>query len=1513
MPEHAVNVLETLRESGEFTMYRGQRQGDPFPVLVVALTVEHPSPQSLWQLEHEYALAAELDSAWAVTPLALTRHEGQTILVLKDPGGEPLDRVLERGQGQPLDLTRVLRIAIGLAAALGDVHRRGLIHKDIKPANMFVDDDGHVWLTGFGIASRLPRERQAPAPPESIAGTLAYMAPEQTGRMNRSIDARSDLYSVGITLYQMLTGALPFAAADALEWVHCHVARQPIPPGDRAAIPEPLSSLTMKLLTKNAEDRYQTAAGLEADLRRCLAEWQSNGRIDPFPLGAHDTSDQLLIPEKLYGREREIDALLAAFDRVVANGTSELVLVSGDSGVGKSSVVNELHKVLVRPRGLFAAGKFDQYKRDIPYSTLAQAFQDLVRLLLGKSEGELARWRDALREALGPNGQLMVDLVPELKLIIGNQAPVPELPPQDAQRRFQLVFRRFLSVFARPEHPLALFLDDLQWLDAATLDLLEDLLTQPDVRHLALIGAYRDNEVTPTHPLMRRLDAIRNGGARVQEIVLTPLTGEDVSRLIADSLHCDRERAVSLAQLVLEKTDGNPFFVIQFLSAMVEEGLLTFDHGAGRWSWVVTRIHAKGYTDNVVDLMVGKLSRLPINTQEVLRQFACLGNSAECALLAMLREGSTEALDRDLEEALRAGLVLPSGDSYRFLHDRVQEAVYSQIPEAERAETHLRIGRLLAAHTSPQRREETIFEIVNQLNRGAALITAPDEREQLAELNLVAAQRARASAAYASALTYLVAGAELLPEDGWERRHDLMFALALHRAECEYVTGQLGPAEERLITLATHAATIVEQAAVAGLRVDLYVALDQADRAIAVGLEYLRHLGVEWSPHPTAEDAQREYAPLISKLGTHAIDDLIDLPALSDPASLATLEILTKLATPAFVRDKNLLVLVSCRAVDLSLERGNCDASCFAYVWLAIASVRFGDYQTGYRLGRLADELVERHGWKRVQERIDHLLGALVLPWTKPIRMGRDLLRRALEAATTTGDAIFAAATGANINSNLLMAGDHLTEVAREAERGLDFARTVGFGLIVDMIAAQLGLVRSLRGSTRTLGSFDDDQFDERQAERRFSSNPNLQLAECWYWIRKLQARFLAGDGSAAVEASQQAERLLWTVESLVEQAEYHFYGALARALCCDSAPADERQAHQAALAAHQRQLEIWAQNCPENFENRAALVGAEIARIEGRLLDAERLYEAAIKSARENGFVHNEALANELAARFYAARGFETIWLTYLRNARYGYLRWGADGKVKQLDARYPHLHEERAPTSLTATIGTPVGQLDVETVVKASQALSSEIVLPTLIETLMRIAVEHAGAERGLLILLRGDEPHIEAEATTRHGRAEVTVRQTAITPSDLPQSALHYVMRTRERVILDDASVRNLYSEDEYVRRKRPRSVLCLPIVKQTKLVGALYLENNLTPSAFTSDRVAVLELLASQAAISLENANLYSDLQRSEAAIRASERSLRLIIDTIPGFVGTLSPAGEVDTSQPPGLGLFRQDG
>jgi PAS domain S-box-containing protein len=1467
-------AFSPLRD-GDIALYRGSGNGLA-PILLVA--AEENSPE---RLEHEYALKEELDADWAARPVALTHHNGRMTLVLEDPGGTPADRLL----GRPLDVSDFLRIAVPLTGALRHVHERGLIHKDIKPANILVDAaSGGVWLTGFGIASRLPREHQAPAPPEVIAGTLSYMAPEQTGRMNRSVDSRSDLYALGVTFYEMLTGTLPFTAADPMEWVHCHVARQPAPPQERVAnVPGPLSAIVMRLLAKTAEERYQTAGGVEADLRHCLAEWESHGRIDPFPLGSCDISDRLLIPEKLYGREREIDALIAAFGRVVAQGGTEFVLVSGYSGIGKSAVVNELHKALVPPRGLFASGKFDQYKRDIPYATLGQAFQRLVSTLLTQSEAELSQWRDALSEALGLNGQLIVNLIPELELVIGKQPPVPYLPPRDAQNRFQMVFRNVLGVFASKEHPLALFLDDLQWLDAATLDLLEHLATHSEVRHLLLVGAYRDNEISPSHPLLRTLDSVRKAGAFV-EINLSPLSHEDLARLLADTLGCAPNHAAPLARLVHEKTGGNPFFAIQFISTLVEEGLLRFDHEAARWRWELARLHAKGYTDNVVDLMVGKLNRLPFETRAALQQLACLGNVAEITMLSIVLGKPAEEVHLDLSDAVRLNLVGHLDGAYRFVHDRVQEAAYSFMPERVRAEAHLLIGRLLVAHTPAEKREEAIFEIVNQFNRGAALITRQEEREQLAELNLIAGRRAKASTAYASALTYLVAGATLLAEDSWEHRHELAFALDMNRAECEFLTGALPEAEQRLSVLSTRAANTVERATVVCVRVDLYTTVGRNARAIAVGLDCLAHLDIHWSPHPTEQEARREYDRIWLRLGSRPIEELVDLPMMTDPASLATLDVLTKVFAAAMYTEANLACLVICRAVNLSLERGNSDGSTFAYVMLgAIAGARFGDYKGGFRLGRLGYELVEQRRLRGSQARVYNQFGTHVLPWTRHFKDCRDLLRRAFEVANKNGDLTFSAYSCHALTTNLLAVGDPLPEVRRQAEHGFAFADKARFRVVIDLITIQLRLLRTLCGLTPKFGSFNDAQFDEIRFERRLAANPDLARAEFSYWTRKLQARFLAGDYTSAVDAASRAQSLLWIARYAVEAAEYHFYGALSRGASFDSASPDKRQQHLDALAEHHKQLEVWAENCPENFVNRAALVAAEIARLEGREFDAQLLYEQATRSARANGFTHNEALANELAARFYEARGFERIARVYLQDARNGYLRWGASGKVRQLEQLHPHLRDAPAPTSHTTTIGAPVERLDVGTVLKAAQAVSGEIVLEELIERLMRIAVEHAGAERGLLILFQGGEPQLAAEATTGRGQLEVTLRQTTISPAALPEAVLHYVIRTRESVILDDALAQNPFSADQYVSQKHARSVLCLPLVRQAKLIGALYLENNLASHVFTSARISVLEVLTSQAAISLENARLYNDLGEREARIR------RLVDSNIIGIM------------------------
>ena len=1495
MRDLAGYVFSALRD-GELALYRGVGAGLD-PILLVEPVAEDSAGESLKRLEHEYSLRDALDPDWAARPMALARRGGHTTLVLEDPGGDPLDRLL----GQPMRVPQFLRLAISLGVALGRVHERGLIHKDIKPANVLVDmaTDG-AWLTGFGIASRVPREYRVPEPPEVIAGTLAYMAPEQTGRMNRSVDSRSDLYALGVTLYELLTGVLPFTGSDPMEWIHCHIARRPVPPDERVAgIPEPLAAIVMKLLAKTAEDRYQTAAGLTIDLRRCLAEWEATGRIEPFQLGGQDASDRLLIPEKLYGREREIDILLAAFGRVVAHGTTELVLVSGYSGIGKSSVVNELHKVLLPAGGLFASGKLDQYKRDIPYATLAQAFKSLVRPLLAQSELELDRWRNALREALGLNGQLIVNLVPELELVIGKQLPVPELPPQDAQSRFQTVFRRFLGVFARPEHPLALFLDDLQWLDTATLDLLEHLVTHPEVRHLLLVWAYRDNEVGSAHPLMRTIETIREADGPIHEIVMTPLELDDVYQLVGDALQCEPGRAYPLAQLVQERTGGNPFFAIQFFTALAEEAMLTFDPVGPAWRWDIDRIRAKSYTDNVVDLMAGKLQRLSATTQEALKQLACLGNVAKISTLTMVDGETEETVHGALWEAVHAGLIYQQDGSYGFLHDRIQQAAYSLIPEAHRAEVHLRIGRVLLASMTTDDLDEHLFDVANHLNWGSALLLDQDEKAQVASIGLRAGRRAKASAAYASACVHLAAGMALLDETDWAGHYELVFGLRLERAECEFLTGNFDVAEQLIGELLQHGASKVDQAAAYRIKVLLHIVKSEIPQAVASALTCLDLFGINIQAHPTWDQVQAEYEAVWRNLNGRRIEDLIELPLMTDPELRAAMRLFSVLNDAAFFTDFHLFSLLLCRLVTVSMQHGMSGAGARGCAGFGhLLGPVFHRYREGYRFVKLACDLVEKHGFMADKANV-HVSMGLTAAWTQPIGSVIDFSRAAFRAATETGDLSTACYSLTQVVTGLLVRNDPLDVVWRESEIGLDFARKARFDYVTDNIVNQQRFIAAMQGRTLAFSTFSDGQFDEAAFEAGLTGD-RVSTMVCWYWILKLKARFLSGDYAEALVAAGKAEALLSASAARIQLLDYVYYTALTVAALYENASADERKGWRERLRAHREQLKEWAESYSPTFGDKEALVSAEVARLEGRDGDAMRLYEEAIQSARDHGFVQNEGVAHERAAAFHFARGSTVAGRAYLDEARGCFARWGAHAKVRQLEQLHPQLREDRTRPAV-GMFGAAVAQLDIGAVVAGSQAMSSEIVLGRLIETLMTIAVEHAGASRGLLILLRGETPTIEAEARTDRDTVEVTLRQKAVTPTELPGSVLQTVLRTHESVILDDASTQDPFSADSYIRQRHARSVLCLPLMKQAKLVGVLYLENNLASRVFTPARMSVLRLLSSQAAISLENARLYAELihenrdrQRAEEALRESEQRFRDYAETASDWLWETGP-------------------
>lgn len=1459
---------------------------------------DHSAPATLTRLAHEFGLRDTLHGSWAARPLELLREGGNTVLLLEDPGGSPLSGLI----GRPMVIGQFLTIAMAIAAAVGGLHQRGLIHKDLKPSHILVaDSHRHAWLLGFGIASPIPREPQSYSSLTEIAGTLAYMAPEQTGRMNRSIDTRSDLYALGIVFYQMLTGELPLQASATLDWVHSHLARQPVPPADRlASIPPVVSALVMKLLAKPAEERYQTAAGLEADLRRCLHAWEARQHVDMFALGEHDLSDTLVIPEHLYGREREIRRLVAAFDRVAAGGGMEVALVSGYSGVGKTTIVHELQRATMHRRGMFAAATADQHGERIPFGALAHAVRGLVRSLLGKDESELAEWRRAL--AMGPYTALLLPLIPELQQLLGPLPAPGETPQREASHRIALAFGGVIRVFAQPAHPLTLFLDNLQWLDAATLDLLQRLVRQSEIRHLLLVGTYRSNEVAPGSAWEATAESIRRSGAAVENIELEGLDAASMSQLLADTLHVAAPISAPLARLVHEKTAGNPFFAISFITELAEEGLLHFDHGRARWAWDLAQIQAKDYTDNVVELMLGKLGRLPPATQQVIMHLACLGNDASFANLQMAWRGEAETLQSALWDAARTGLVIRGESAYRFRHDKIREAAYALIPEDARLHMHLAIGWRLARKTPPSELAPNIFAVVGQLNRAVDLIDAAAERERLAELNLLAGQQAKGVSAYAIALDYLIAAAALLPPVAAESQQALAFAIDFGRAECEFMTGQSDLAQQRLRALVQRAESLPALAKVTQLQLELLLTGGQRQQAVEVGLAYLRRTGIDWTARPGADDVRRERTRMWQQLGTRPIEALGSLPPMSDAQACGTMGVLSALMQPAWYTDDNLRAMVILRMVNMSLDYGNDDASCVGYAWLSmILSAQGGTYDEGLRFGRMAMELAEQRGLDRFRARVYQIVGGNVLHWTQPIRNARSVLRRALDVTEKLRDFTYASYIYSNVVTQSLAGGDPLDQLQGEVEAGNVRSWGARYGLVADRIAPQLQLIRTLRGLTPSFGSFDDDSFDEAAFEQRVAGDVGLSLAACWYWIRKLQARYLAGDHAAALQAAERANVLLWTSPSYFEQAEYQFFAALARAASCEQACEGDLTYHLHALAAHRRQLEEWAGNCPSTFGNRAALVAAEVARIEGRDIDAMREYDLAIASARDNDLPHVQALAAELAGRFYLGRGMERVARSYLQDARAGYLHWGALGKVWQLDAQYAGLLRAERAASSAGTIDTPLQLLDLATVIAISQAVSGEIRLDRLIEILMRTAMEQAGASRGVLILQDKTDRHVAAEATIQGNAIAVQLRNCALSEHDLPVSVIHHVLRAAEHIVLDDAVAQRPYSTDPYLRQRRARSILCLPLLNQAKLIGALYLENDLATRLFVPARTEVLKFLASQAATALENSRLYRESQRADEALRQAGAELAHVSRVMTLTTLTASIAHEV--SQP----------
>jgi PAS domain S-box-containing protein len=1549
-------ILEEMREGKYTAAYRAFRDKDHTPVILKTPKAEQPILKNTAQLQHEYEITKNLDIAGVIKPIALEVHRQRPVLILEDFGGKALSTVITNDS---LDLTDFMEIAIQLTGTLGEIHQHQIIHKDIKPSNIIVapqtiDDfrltifdeeeqseiqnlkseiqGWQVKITDFGIASRLSRENPNVSSPNMLEGTLAYISPEQTGRMNRSVDYRTDFYSLGVTFYEMLTGQLPFQAVDPLGMVHAHIAKQPLPPiALKPEIPPVLSAIIMKLLAKTAEERYQSAYGLKADLEKCLTQTQNLTSLEDmsglnFEIGQHDISDRFEIPQKLYGREQEITTLLAAFDRV-SQGATEMMLVYGYSGIGKSSLIHEIHKPIARGTqgGYFISGKFDQYKRNVPYASFIQAFQDLVRQILTESDDKVVTWKERLLNVLGPNGQVIIDVIPEVELITGPQPPIPTLPPAETQNRFNLVFQNFARILAGAEHPLAISLDDLQWADAASLKLIQLLMTDANIRYLLMIGAYRDNEVMAAHPLMLTLNGLQEAGATINHIALGPLDLSNINQLIADTLHCPPPKSSPLAELVLSKTAGNPFFVSQFLRSLYTEGQLTFDPGQRSWQWDVAQIRAMGITDNVVELMAGKIQKLTVETQAVIKLAACIGNEFNLQTLAIVHEKSLTATAANLWDALQEGLILAisdfgfqtynwaeqSGDEttalqpttaypqFKFLHDRVQQAAYSLIADDRKKEAHLKIGQLLLKNTGESELEEKIFDIVNQLNIGLDLLTDQTQRYELARLNLMAGKKAKAAIAYEAGLQYLTTGVGLLVPDSWQTHYDLTLALNMERAECEYLTGRFVEAEKAFDLTLTKAKTNLEKARIYHIKELMYTNLGQLKTVVETGLAGLKLLGLDLPMTPEQTQVDQEIDEIKLKLGHQSVADLVDLPVMTDPQQVATIRLLMEIVGPAWwTSNQKLFYLVTAKMVNLSITYGNADASAYGYAFYGvILGSGMGDYETGYEYGRLALTLNEKFDNIQLIPKTHVVFGTFIQPWRTHLKKGVDILKKGYQVGLEGGDLLWTSIDSYVTIYTMLIKGDKLDDVENAIQIYLDLALRTKQAIPTNMLILTQRLILSLKGLTRKPGDFSDQDYDEAKHIQEIQESGAIRPI-FWYYEIKLQALYLFAEYAEALKVALESDKVTEAGASFgtVTVVEHYFYYSLVLAALYPAATLKDKEIYRQILTKNLSKLKSWADNCPENFDHKYLLVAADMARLESRDQEAMILYEQAVKSARQNEYIQNEALASEAAGKFYLSKNLDTIAIAYLQVAHDRYEDWGATAKVRALEEKYPqflaaakglsHLpiatieNITVAPASsiTSSTTGTDgEAALDLAAVIKASQAISGEIVLDKLLEKLMRLVIENAGAQKGLLILEKDEEWFIEAMGVV--DETDVSVLQsTPLNEAALGQNSMlsaaivNYVIRTKQNVVLNDATREGHFTTDPYIVNQQPKSLLCTPLINQRQLIGLLYLENNLTTGAFTPDRLEVLQLLSGQAAVSIENARLYANIAANERKYR-----------------------------------------